>query len=90
MAYTQVKSSTGSAKIIVSDVKLQVRDHPIMPYEKEDRITSNGPWIWHILRNGVSMIETIISVFILLFMSIFFKWINEKQREFDKLEDKRR
>jgi uncharacterized membrane protein len=83
MAYTQAKTP-------VTTVKLQVREHPSIPSVKDERTTSKGSWILGLLRGGASMIQTILSVIILLFMSIVFKFINAKQREFDQMEDKRR
>ena len=83
MAYTQAKTP-------VHTVKVQVREHPSMQRGKDERILTNGTRKTGLLYSGVSMIETIISVSILLFMSIVFNLINAKQREFDQLEAKRR
>jgi hypothetical protein len=90
MAYTNVHTSTGTAKINVSTVNLQVRSQRSLPVIKEERSASNGPWIINLLRGGVSMIATIISALILLVMSVVFKWINAKQSEFDKFETEHR
>ena len=69
------------AKAHVQTIKLQARERPSMSIETR----KTG-----ILHNGVSMIETIISASILVFMTIVFKLINAKQREFDRLEDIRK
>jgi hypothetical protein len=83
MGYTQAKAS-------VNNIKVQVHQQPNVPYMKDERIILNGSQKTGFLRRGVSMIETILSVFILLAMSLVFKFINAKQKEFDRLEDKRR
>ena len=83
MAYTHAKTP-------VNDIKLQVRKQPNMPYVKDELLVPNGSQKTSFLHSGVSMIETILSVSILLVLSLFFKGINAKQREFDLLEDKRR
>lgn len=83
MGYTQAKAP-------VNNIKVQVHQQPQAEYVKDERIISNGSQKTNLFRSGASLIETILSVSILLVMSFVFKIINAKQREFDQLEDKRR
>ena len=74
------------AKTHVQTVKVQLREQPGMQYGKDERFMSKETKKTGLPNNGVSMIETMISASILVFMSIVFKVINAKQREFDQLE----
>jgi hypothetical protein len=89
MAYPHVKTPA-AGKIAVNELKYQVCEPSRLPAVKDERISSTGSSISTPLHSGAAMIETIFSVIILLVMSMVFKGINAKQREFDRLEDKRR
>lgn len=66
------------AKTHVQTIKVQ--------YGKDERFMSKETRNAGLTNNGASMISTIISASILVFMSIVFKVINAKQREFDQLD----
>jgi nitrogen fixation-related uncharacterized protein len=41
-----------------------------------------------LLQSGVSLLKNIVSVILLLITTIFFRWVNGKQSEYDDLQDK--
>ncbi len=59
----------------------------IMPANNKQKDLSDS-WIAVFLRGIVSMLKNIVSVILLLITSIFFRWVNGKQSEYDDLEDK--
>ena len=49
---------------------------------------ASGSWIAFLLQGVVSLLKNIVSVILLLITTIFFRWVNGKQAEYDDLEDK--
>jgi hypothetical protein len=49
---------------------------------------SSTPKRVSLLRIGVQIVDTIVSLVLSVFAAIFFMWINGSQREFDQLQDK--
>ena len=49
---------------------------------------ASGSWIAVLLQGVVSLLKNLVSVILLLITSIFFRWVNGKQSEYDDLEDK--
>jgi len=47
-----------------------------------------GSWIAVLLQGVVSLLKNIVSVILLLITTIFFRWVNGKQAEYDDLKDK--
>ena len=82
MAYPHPSTPAAESKIAVNDLKYQVRE----PAVKDERNISTGSRILTPFQSGVAMIETVFSVIILLVMSVVFRGINGKQREFDRLD----
>lgn len=54
-------------------------------YQK--RIGASNSRFPNLLQNMIGALDTLISVLMVLVASIFFTWLNSKQREFDVLED---
>jgi hypothetical protein len=50
--------------------------------------TSSSPQRVSLLRIGVQVVDTIVSMVLAVFAAIFFMWINGSQHEFDQLQDK--
>jgi hypothetical protein len=55
-------------------------------YNKQQGLSDS--WMAVFLRGIVSMLKNLVSVILLLITSIFFRWVNGKQSEYDDLEDK--
>jgi len=49
---------------------------------------ASGSWIAVLLQGGISLLKNLVSVILLLITSVFFRWVNGKQSEYDDLEDK--
>jgi len=49
---------------------------------------ASGSWVLVFLQGVVSLLKNIVSVILLLITTIFFRWVNGKQAEYDDLEDK--
>lgn len=45
-------------------------------------------WIAVLLQGVVSLLKNIVSVILLLITTVFFRWVNGKQAEYDDLKDK--
>jgi hypothetical protein len=56
------------------------------PYNNQKGMS--GSWIVVLLQGVVSLLKNIVSVILLLITSIFFRWVNGKQVEYDDLKDK--
>lgn len=52
------------------------------------RDASSGPKRVSLLRIGVQIVDTIVSLVLSVFAAIFFMWLNGRQHEFDQLQDK--
>ena len=50
--------------------------------------TASGPKRVSLLRIGVQIVDTIVSLVLSAFAAIFFMWLNGAQHEFDQLQDK--
>ena len=50
--------------------------------------TSSSPQRLSLLRIGVQIVDTIVSMVLSVFAAIFFVWLNGTQHEFDQLQDK--
>jgi len=55
-------------------------------YNKQNGLS--GSWMAVFLQGVVSPLKNIVSVILLLITTIFFRWVNGKQSEYDDLEDK--
>jgi hypothetical protein len=42
-----------------------------------------------LIRSGVKLMDTMVSMVLAGFVAIFFMWVNGRQHEFDELEDRR-
>ena len=49
---------------------------------------ASSSWIAVLLQGVVSLLKNIVSVILLLVTTVFFRWVNGKQSEYDDLEDK--
>ena len=59
----------------------------VMPvYNKQNGLSDS--WMAVFLQGVVSLLKNIVSVILLLITTIFFRWVNGKQSEYDDLEDK--
>jgi nitrogen fixation-related uncharacterized protein len=55
-------------------------------YNKQNGLSDS--WMAVFLQGVVSLLKNIVSVILLLITTIFFRWVNGKQSEYDDLEDK--
>jgi hypothetical protein len=43
-----------------------------------------------LIRSGVKLMDTMVSMVLAGFVAVFFMWVNGRQHEFEELEDKRK